>query len=118
MKNIFGKVLKAVDEFSGSKATLFAINKMISAYGVMEELSINRENKTICFTLLLHGDEKATSFVIDKYNFVSNDSDFYIELINLSCDRAGLNQLIQDFLLPHRIELPRDKQALITGFLS
>ena len=90
-----------------------AINKKIKRFGTMLNLNLDSKNKSITLNVLLAGEDSPLELEIGRYDIVSHDDKYYIEMNDVSTSRLWLNVLAEETLNGERIEIPSKLAKLL-----
>lgn len=68
--SIFGKIIKSLDQLTGSAGIKLFINRQYGEYGKMIELKIDNKNKKVIASVLLKGESSPIEVRIDNYEII------------------------------------------------
>ena len=82
------------------------LNSKIKRFGKMLNLNLDSKNKSITLNVLLAGEESPLKIDIGRYDIVSHDDKYYLEINDVSTSRLWLNVLAEETLNGEKIEIP------------
>lgn len=116
--SLLGKMVRTVDQATGSVGPRRAINQYIRDYGEITELAIDTDRKRISAQLLLHGERVPLQVCVEAYEVVKTGSSVSLLVKAASSDRAWLDAVLNRFLVGRPWEIPAKAAALVDGFLG
>lgn len=72
----------------------------------MLNLKLDSKNKTMSLEVLLAGEDSPLELDVGRYDIVSKDDRFFIEINDVSTSRMWLNVLAEETLNGEKIEIP------------
>jgi hypothetical protein len=81
-------------------------NRKIMRYGTVLNLNLDSKNKSITLDVLLAGEESPLKLEIGRYDIISHDDKYYLEINDVSTSRLWLNVLADETLNGEKIEIP------------
>ena len=111
------KIAKGIDSLTGSYSTRYIINQIISEYGSIVNLEIDKNNKKIEVTLLLDGEILPVKIRIDKYDIRGRNGDPRIVLEKASADKAWVDTVMKNHVIGKPFNLPREHIEFVNEFL-
>jgi len=85
---------------------LKTINYKIKRIGIMLDLKINPDTKSIDVSVLLVGEESPLDVSIKSYELLSKDDKDYIKLGDIETSKTWLNIVLDEFVKGDEVELP------------
>lgn len=94
------------DKFT-SKTGKTLIATMLQRYGKLLELQIQSREKMISLELLLEGEEKPISIIIERYQIREIEGESTIVIEKVKASRPWLENLLQDHLVGKTLNIPK-----------
>lgn len=103
----------------GSGMLKMLLNHVASDYGTVEEVKIDKKDKTARLRVMLRGETQSVTFKVGHYALEAvENGETAIRLKNVSCDREWMGVLLGKFVENKSFPLPRKQKDLLVGFLS
>lgn len=99
-------MFSAAKDMMTSSAAKAYVNKVISAYGKVDELSIDSKRSRIEVVCQLNGEVAPIGVTIEKYRVEEEGAKKYIQVLDSSATRPWLQAVMRDHLHGRRLELP------------
>jgi hypothetical protein len=99
-------MFKAAKDAMASKAAQVYINSAIARYGKVQDLKIDSGGKSMSVVCLLQGESEPVSVRVTNYVIHSVGEKKFVEAKSITCSRPWLQNLLQDFALGRRVEVP------------
>ena len=92
--------------FMTGKAAQVYANNLIARYGVVQDLKIDTQNKTVDLVCQLHGESQPVRVRIDKYVIQGRGEKRFVEVVKCTCSRPWIQALVEDFVQGRSVEVP------------
>lgn len=92
--------------FLAGKATQAYVNQRITRYGVLQELTIDAQNKTVDLVCALHGETEPLKLRIEEYRIEERAGKSFIRIVRCTCSRPWVQHLLEDFARDRPVEIP------------
>jgi hypothetical protein len=89
-----------------SKGAQMYANKLISRYGVVNDLKIDPQKKTVDAVCQLHGETTPITVRVERYSVVEKAGKKYVQVSKCSCSRPWAQALVEDFIVGKQVEVP------------
>ncbi len=99
-------MFNSVKNFMAGKAAQTYVNNLISRYGVLQDLKIDAQNKTVEVLCLPHGETDPIRVRIDQYAVVQKGEKHFVRIVKCTCSRPWLQSLVEDFVQGREVEVP------------
>ncbi|MDT8390144.1 MAG: hypothetical protein RRC34_06510 [Lentisphaeria bacterium] len=95
------------------------LNHVAKEYGSVEEVMIDRKEKTARLRIVLRGETEPVTFHAGHYTVLTEpDGQVAIRLSELSCDREWMAAVLRKYVEDKPFPLPAKQKELLVGFLS
>ena len=99
-------MLNALKDAVASQAALSFANSRFGKYGVVQELKIDSQRKTVDVTFQPDGEPTPVKLKVENYRLETVGDKKYILATSFTCSRPWLHNLLEDFAKNRRVELP------------
>ena len=99
-------MLGALKDSVASQAALSFANSRFGKYGVVQELKIDSQRKTVNVTFQPEGEPSPIQLRIENYRVDTVGDKKFISVTGFTCSRPWLHSLLDDFAKNRRLELP------------
>jgi hypothetical protein len=89
-----------------SQAALSFANSRLGKYGVVQEVKIDSQRKTLDVTFLPLGEASPIKLKAENYRVETVGDKKFITVTGFTCSRLWLHAVLEDFARNRRIELP------------
>ncbi len=89
-----------------SKGAQMYANKLIARYGVVNDLKIDPQRKTVEAICLLHGESAAITVRVERYSIVEKAGKKFVQVSKCQCSRPWAQALVEDFIVGKQVEVP------------
>ncbi len=89
-----------------SRAAQYYVNHQIARYGEVQKLKIDSKLRTVEISCLLHGEPSPIDIKVKRYTVESEGGKKFFQASDVSCTRAWLQNLLNDYAKDRRVELP------------
>ncbi|MCS6243751.1 MAG: hypothetical protein H2172_07850 [Opitutus sp.] len=96
----------AAKDAVASQAARTFVNGQIARYGQVRELKIDSRAKTVAVVCELIGESEPVHVRVDSYRLVSENGQYFVEVLTCSCSRPWLHNLLFDHACGRRWVLP------------
>jgi len=96
----------ALKDSVASQTALSFANSRFGKYGVVQELKIDSQRKTVNVTFQPEGEPTAILLKIENYRVDTVGDKKFISVTRFTCSRPWLHSLLEDFAKNRRVELP------------
>lgn len=95
------------------------LNHVAKDYGDVEEILIDKKEKTARLRMLLRGETESITVSVGSYTLLTGENgQVIIHLKDLSCDREWMAAVLRKFVENKPFPLPDKQRDLLVGFLS
>ncbi|MCI5157558.1 MAG: DUF697 domain-containing protein [Candidatus Electrothrix sp. AUS1_2] len=115
---VAGKIITGLDRMTGSKSTMFAINKGISKYGRLSRLDIDRMNRKISASIILKGENTTIEIMLEDYAIKSKGISAGIVFYKAASDKEWLTEILRNFVIGEVFEIPKGKEKIFVELLG
>jgi hypothetical protein len=88
------------------KAAQMYVNKLIARYGEVRDLRIDPDRKTIDLVCHLLGEGEPLKVRVDKYAVQQKGDRHFVQLVQCTCSRQWVQNLIEDYAKGRPVEIP------------
>jgi hypothetical protein len=99
-------MISAMKDAMTAKAAQVYVNGRIGRYGKLTGLKIDSRNKTMELVGQLQGEAEPVTVLVERYAIHEIGEKRFVEIKECSCSRPWLANLLNDFALGRRVELP------------
>jgi hypothetical protein len=96
----------ALKDSVASQAALSFANSRFGKYGVVQELKIDSQRKTVDVTFQPEGEPTPIKLRVENYRIDTVGDKKFIQVSGFTCSRPWLHSLLDDFAKNRRVELP------------
>jgi hypothetical protein len=89
-----------------SKGAQLYANKLIARYGVVNDLKLDPQAKTVEAVCQLHGEPGPITVKIEKYSLVEKAGKKYVQVLKARCSKPWAQALVEDFVVGRQVEVP------------
>ena len=100
-----------------SKGAKIALNKYISQYGNISNLSLNSKFKTMQLEILLDGDTKPIDVHIENYELIDNDSEYFLKISGIKTSKQWINRLAHEYLESKEFYIPSEYATMLKAIV-
>ena len=106
-----------LDSLTSSHSTRIAINQAIKDYEKIEELSIDRNLKSINLKLVLEGEISPVSLELNDFQIKSDVNNYSILVGEVKSNKKWIENLCQDFVVDEEFKLSDSAFGFLKGFI-
>ena len=112
------KIKKMAAQASGASGAKVIINRLISEYGKVCDLEVNKNKCSIIASILLEGENDPIKVTIEKYEIIKTDTSTSVMIKSASSDKAWLNTGIKNFLIGKSWDIPPKAIPFLDGLIG
>ena len=112
------RLAKTLDKITSSKSTIFLLNQILSKYGKITDLGIDRDIHKLNVYILLKGEDIPIKLNIHKYEIIKNGLTTSFIIKEANSDRDWVNAIINNFILGKEFLVPSKIENYINDFLA
>jgi len=109
----FGTMASVLDKLTGSGTTRLVVNKLISDYGTLSQLAIDKDKKQIRAQFQLKGERSPIN--IDLNNYELQKSALVVK--SAKADKPWAQAVLDNLLIDRAIEIPPEYIDIINELL-
>ena len=115
---LMDKMKKMAAQVSGASGAKVVINKLISEYGKVCDLEINKAEHSIIASVLLDGESTPIAVKIEEYEIIKTEAGTSVVVKSASSDKAWLNTGIKNFLIGKAWNIPEKATPFLDGLIG
>ena len=111
------KMLNTMKDKALSKGANIALNKYVSKYGHIGNLSLNTKFKTMQLKILLDGDVKPIDVHIENYELIDNDSKHFLKISGIKTSKQWLDRLADEYLESKEFHISSEYATILKAII-
>jgi len=110
-------MLNTMKDKALSKGAKIALNKYVSPYGNISNLSLNTKFKTMQLEILLDGDAKPIDVHIENYELIGNGSKHYLKISGIKTSKQWIDRLAHEYLESKEFHIPSEYATMLKAII-
>lgn len=103
---VLNDMFSAAKDAMTSRAAQTYVNGRIGRYGQLQDFHIDSSQRRIEGTCVLHGEATPIKVVVERYEVLQSGGKKFVEVKAVRAARPWLQNLLEDYVVDRRIELP------------
>ena len=99
-------MMNSIKDAMTAKAAQVYLNNQVARYGRLLALKIDSQRKTMEITGQLNGETAPVTVQVGRYVVEAVGGKTFLSIAEFSCSRPWLQNALEDFVKPRRVELP------------